>query len=443
MQCRVGRVSLRVFIVLAILASSVHAQETPPPDSPGPSTDTMQPDGTVQPADIAVEPAENTPTPTPGDAAGQPREVTVQPADSSGQSAATCGAQQTQVATSASNGRPLRPIPKPGQDNTVVPLFCRPFSGEYSTVDFFDHDLPFVFNDHNGYQLTWWGVRVGLGLDGHNGYDWTMPEGTPIFAVAPGEIVFAGSTPPSACPIVGHETIGNVVTIGHQVNTPTETLRVRSGYYHLSRIDVQVGKMVNAGDQVGLSGNTGCSGGPHLHFQTDLFAKGRFINIDPYGWEAPGPDPWAEHPRGAPSLWLWQDGQAPAVAWRDREQAPNTGTAPVEITFVRWLAARDDLNPNNEFVELTLNPRNAPSGTYDLSGHTLRNNQGDTFTFPGGFRMQQGTTVRVYVGSGRDSPTELYWGRNSGVFDPMGDCIRLQGPTWRGPYRLGLGIACK
>jgi murein DD-endopeptidase MepM/ murein hydrolase activator NlpD len=412
--------------MVAIVAWPAYAQETPP-DGSAQQTDTPQPaDNTIQPADSLT-----TPTTTDGPAATDTNQV---PA-ASAQSAAPCSMAQTQAATSAIPGRPLRPIPEPGPSNTVVPLFCKPFSGEYGIFAFFDHDLPFEYVDHNGYELTWWGLKVGLGGDGHPGYDWMLPEGTPLFAVAPGVVVFAGSAPPFACPILGHETIGNLVTIEHEVNTPSETLRVRSGYYHLSRIDVEVGQLVSAGDQIGLW---------HLHFQADLFAKGRFVDIDPYGWEGPGPDPWAQHPRGAPSLWLWQEGQAPAVACQDREQAANTlGSAPVAITLVRWLAARDDLNPNNEFVELTLNPRNAPFGTYDLSGHTLRNNQGDTFTFPGGFRIQQGATVRVYVGSGQNSPTELYWGRDSGVFDPMGDCLRLQGPTWRGPYRIGLGTACK
>jgi len=326
-------------------------------------------------------------------------------------------------------------------------VFCKPFSGDYPTVNFFDHDLPFEFLDDNGYQLTWWGLQYRLGIDGHNGYDWSMPEGTPVLAAGSGKVVFASSTPPFACPILGRATIGNIVMIEHQANSATDRLRIRSGYYHLSRIDVATGQGINAGDQIGLSGNTGCSGGPHLHFGTALFAKGRFIDIDPYGWNGPTPDPWAQDPRGTQSFWLWQDGQAPAPS-NDREQAANTdlagrpaGNAPVAITFVRWFAAGDD-NPNNQFVELTLDPRYAPSGKYDLSRHTLQNNQGDTFTFPDGFWIQRGATVRVYVGAGQSNATDLYWGRSSGVFDQLGDCIKFQGPTWNGPYRLGLGKAC-
>jgi murein DD-endopeptidase MepM/ murein hydrolase activator NlpD len=327
-------------------------------------------------------------------------------------------------------------------------MFCKPFSGEYSTATFFDHDLPIGFDDHDGYLLTWWGLKVWTNNnDGHNGYDWAMPEGKALLAVAPGTVVFAGAGRSFACPVLGgRETNSNEVDIEHQVNTPSETLRVRTRYDHLSRIDVQAGQSLMPGDQIGLSGNTGCSGGPHLHFQVNAFVKGRFIVIDPYGWDGPAPDPWALDPRGTSSFWLWQDGQAPAVSFLDLELAPNspTGSAPAAITFVRWLAARDDQNPNNEFVELTLNPRYAPAGVYDLTRHTLRNNQGDTFTFPDGFRIRQGATVRVYVGPGQNSSTELYWGRSSGVFNPMGDCVRLQGPTWVGAYRVATpGGSCK
>jgi hypothetical protein len=33
--------------------------------------------------------------------------------------------------------------------------------------------------------------------------------------------------------------------------------------------------------------------------------------IDPFGWQGAGADPWAQHPDGAESLWLWRQGEAP------------------------------------------------------------------------------------------------------------------------------------
>jgi hypothetical protein len=49
-------------------------------------------------------------------------------------------------------------IPQPGSTNTVLPIFQKPFTGDYPLVNFFDHNLPFEFNTTpgvaNDFQLT-------------------------------------------------------------------------------------------------------------------------------------------------------------------------------------------------------------------------------------------------------------------------------------------------
>jgi hypothetical protein len=86
-----------------------------------------------------------------------------------------------------------------------------------------------------------------------------------------------------------------------------------SVYGHLSRVDVQEGASISEGTVIGLSGNTGCSGTPHLHFGVARNVAGRYVLIDPYGWHAPTGDPWELDPRGAASVWLWKDGAAPSL----------------------------------------------------------------------------------------------------------------------------------
>ncbi|MFN3390351.1 MAG: peptidoglycan DD-metalloendopeptidase family protein [Meiothermus ruber] len=97
----------------------------------------------------------------------------------------------------------------------------------------------------------------------HEGLDYGVPEGTPIYAPAPGVVGLAERL----------EVRGNAVTLDHG-------LGVCSGYWHLSRIAVKPGQAVQAGDLLGYSGNTGLSNGPHLHFEIRV----RGIPTNPAPW---------------------------------------------------------------------------------------------------------------------------------------------------------------
>lgn len=87
----------------------------------------------------------------------------------------------------------------------------------------------------------------------HDGIDIGVGVGTPVFAADSGRITHAG--PGATAPGVSG---GNEV---HLLANGIETW-----YAHLSQIGVKLGQMVTAGQQIALSGNTGISSGPHLHF---------------------------------------------------------------------------------------------------------------------------------------------------------------------------------
>lgn len=196
----------------------------------------------------------------------------------------------------------------------AMPFFSQPFAGDFPIGNLFDHDKPVVFNDSNGYLLTLCGSRDNARdsgqTDGHDGYDWRMTEGTPILAVAEGLVMFGGQQAPSFCPPLNRSVQPLYVQLLHRAPDGSALITI---YGHLSRVDVAQGALISDGTVVGLSGNTGCSGTPHLHFGTFRGrGDGSFAVIDPYGWHAPAADSWEADPRGLPSVWLWR-GAAPRI----------------------------------------------------------------------------------------------------------------------------------
>jgi murein DD-endopeptidase MepM/ murein hydrolase activator NlpD len=90
---------------------------------------------------------------------------------------------------------------------------------------------------------------------GHNGLDFAVPVGTPLYAAADG-VVAGVADSDLAC---RGSSYGKWTMIKH--NNGLTTL-----YAHMSSFGVSVGQTVVAGQKIGLSGNTGYSTGPHLHF---------------------------------------------------------------------------------------------------------------------------------------------------------------------------------
>src|SRR5262249_3743459 len=190
-----------------------------------------------------------------------------------------------------------------------------------------------------------------------------------MFAAGDGRVVFAGTTR-GFCPSLNTTVDSPHVSIDHVAPNSQHFV---SQYLHVSRIDVQVGQQVVAGQAIGLSGNTGCSTGPHLPFQVKA-TQGNGVLTDPYGWDGPFPDPWAARPDGGPSVWLWRDGGEPTLL-REVDLAPNPSgsMARVTLTAWHWMGVNDAQNPNNEFVEVTLDPRYVTTPSFDMTGFTLQN----------------------------------------------------------------------
>jgi murein DD-endopeptidase MepM/ murein hydrolase activator NlpD len=100
---------------------------------------------------------------------------------------------------------------------------------------------------------TRWPVAGRITQDfhpGHTGTDIAVPIGTPIPTTLAGKVVFAGWNT---------QGYGNLVIV--------ENGPYRTYYAHLSQIGVKVGDQAAAGTQIGLSGSTGHSTGPHLHYE--------------------------------------------------------------------------------------------------------------------------------------------------------------------------------
>ena len=174
---------------------------------------------------------------TGGDGQFKSGDMCNQPSDSTG----------TTGPTSNTTPTANTPAPSTAKGNTLKKI--RPVTGGTITSP---------FNEKRSYE-------------NHPGVDYGVPVGTPVYAAADGTVVIAGS-------VSGY---GNAIYINHPDGT-------QSRYGHLSQIQVSVSTKVTAGQQIGLSGNTGRSTGPHLHFELrsgqGTSKSNQGSSIDPIQW---------------------------------------------------------------------------------------------------------------------------------------------------------------
>jgi murein DD-endopeptidase len=119
---------------------------------------------------------------------------------------------------------------------SLEPSFARyPFEGDYR--------ISSDFNPTRRHPVT---GRISP----HNGTDFAMPIGTPIVAPAHGTVEHVGN----------HHAAGRYIVVRHDNG-------YRTRYLHLSRPLVNQGERIEMGERIALSGNTGRSTGPHLHYE--------------------------------------------------------------------------------------------------------------------------------------------------------------------------------
>lgn len=134
-------------------------------------------------------------------------------------------------------------VPKVVERGTIVPpTYIKPISG--------------------GRLSSGFGKR-NTGIKGastyHKGVDWATPTGTAVVASSSGVVTRAG----------WGSGYGYCVYLRHSDGRETR-------YGHLSKVLVSVGQSVSQGQKIALSGNTGVSSGPHLHFE--ILINGSQVN---------------------------------------------------------------------------------------------------------------------------------------------------------------------
>jgi len=107
-------------------------------------------------------------------------------------------------------------------------------------------------------------LYTSLGILGHNGIDEPCPIGTVVSAPHNGTVLRSLYNP----------------TAGNYVCMLDESGKYETCYLHLDSSSCKEGDALRVGDEIGKSGNTGTSTGPHLHFMLYEILNGERINLD-------------------------------------------------------------------------------------------------------------------------------------------------------------------
>jgi len=170
---------------------------------------------------------------------------------------------------------------------TDVPITEQLACGEvFCQLDWPGHLLrPISSEFRNTIEMTYpYANTMGGKLDVHHGVEFPHLFGTPVRAVADGEVLFAGN---DDLTLLGPYTgfYGNIVILRHPEFYQNQDLF--SLYAHLSEIEVEKGDQISAGQILGEVGASGAADGSHLHFEVRINENDYKQTLNPVLWFAP------------------------------------------------------------------------------------------------------------------------------------------------------------
>jgi len=168
---------------------------------------------------------------------------------------------------------------------TSSPIPCDPTAGFCVEGGHFFLDRPIALPGVITIDRTYaYGTTQNGKRDPHHGVEFYNGSGTPVLAAADGLVAVTGTDDQVPFGLTTN-FYGNLIVLEHHFPGIDQT--VYTLYGHLSKIDVQVGQTVQAGEQIGEVGSSGEAIGSHLHFEVRLGQNNYDSNRNPVLWLKP------------------------------------------------------------------------------------------------------------------------------------------------------------
>lgn len=182
------------------------------------------------------------------------------------------------------------------QVHAVDPKFRRPMNIQPSPL------VNYYYDNQSGSSTKIYTCASSPNYDGHQGTDFKTPQiGNYVYAGANGGLYYSFNN----CPTYGswYSTCGNYygnhAKIDHEGNL-MDGIGWVTVYAHMSQNTVAYPMSVLCGSSIGLSGSSGKSTGPHLHFEVKKYSY-------------PGNDPFSGNCSHPTSFWVNQNGGTPTT----------------------------------------------------------------------------------------------------------------------------------